>query len=247
MTTPTTSQSQVTSTNQSQPTLIENNDNIDGEVTDLNTQVTNQQQLNNENENEYEDANENDNENARAMGDRANLKPFEYRGSASTLGLRFEQYLELFDMALVVNKITKDEEKKAYLLLNIGEQLYQVYAATKKGDESYTAIREMLQKHLRSKTVVFTEVSVFRRATRLQDETIQEYAIRLRNLAKNCDYGDRTEKEILQQFIMTVGNSEIERKCCLKGLIGAYTRDGHRNRYQLRGPGRQPPRSPQAY
>ena len=52
-------------------------------------------------------------------------------------------------MALVVNKITKDEEKKAYLLLNIGEQLYQVYAATKKGDESYTAIREMLQKHPR--------------------------------------------------------------------------------------------------
>ena len=74
----------------------------------------------------------------------------------------------------------------------------------------------MLQKHLKSKTVVFTEVSVFRRTTRLQDETIQEYAIRLRNLAKNCDYGDRTEKEILQQFIMTVGNSEIERKCCLK-------------------------------
>ena len=37
------------------------------------------------------------------------------------------------DMALVVNKITSDEEKKAYLLLKIGEQLYQVYAATKKG------------------------------------------------------------------------------------------------------------------
>ena len=74
----------------------------------------------------------------------------------------------------------------------------------------------MLQKHLTSKTVVFTEVSVFRRTTRLEDETIQEYAIRLRSLAKNCDFGDRTEKEILQQFIMTVGNMEIERKCCLK-------------------------------
>ena len=109
MTTPTTSQSQeVTLTNQSQPPLI-----------DLNTHVTNQQKLNNENENEFEDAkeNDNDNENASAMGDRVNLKPFEYRGSASTLGLRFEQYLELFDMVLVVNKITNDEEKKAYLLL----------------------------------------------------------------------------------------------------------------------------------
>jgi hypothetical protein len=74
----------------------------------------------------------------------------------------------------------------------------------------------MLQKHLKSKTVVFTEVSVFRRTKRLEDETIQEYAIRLRSLAKNCDFGDRTEKEILQQFIMTVGNLEIERKCCLK-------------------------------
>ncbi len=86
MTTPTTPHShEVTSTNQSQSKLNEKSDKIDGEVTDPNTQVTNQQQLNNENDNEH----------ANAMGD-----------------TEAARHLELFDTALVVNKITNDKEKK---------------------------------------------------------------------------------------------------------------------------------------
>ncbi len=114
MTTPMTPHShEVTSTNQSQSKLNENSDKIDGEVTDPNAQVTNQQQLNNENDNEHEDAN--------AMGD-----------------TEAARHLELFDTALVVNKITNDKEKKAYLLLKIGEQLLPDLRRTQRRATSLT-------------------------------------------------------------------------------------------------------------
>ena len=85
-----------------------------------------------------------------------------YIGSNGTLGQRFEDWLEMFDLYIVANK-TADEKKKAIFLLKIGEELLTVYRSKRKADKSdtYDEIRKMLVDHVKPNTVVFTEVMVF--------------------------------------------------------------------------------------
>ncbi len=52
---------------------------------------------------------------------------------------------------------------------------------------------------------------VFRRASRHEEETANEFVIRLRQLAKNCQFKE-LDAEILQQFVANIGRHYGERK-----------------------------------
>ena len=148
------------------------------------------------------------------MSKQISVKPFIYRGNQATLGQRFEEWLEMFDMAVKVDAI-KPENMKAYLLLNIGYELMAIVRAKRKGlDENYEDTRKLLTDHLKPQVVQFTEVMVFRRARRMKGESSIEFATRLRTLAKYCGFEGSLEKEILQQFVAGIDRPEVERKCC---------------------------------
>lgn len=48
---------------------------------------------------------------------------------------------------------------------------------------------------------------------KLKDETLNEYAMRLRVLAKHCNYGVQMKKEIERQFVVSYGMVEVEKEC----------------------------------
>jgi len=54
----------------------------------------------------------------------------------------------------------------------------------------------------------------FRRAFKNVDETVSDYAMRLRRLATDCKYGTTVEKEIERQFVVGCNMEEVQRKCC---------------------------------
>ena len=75
------------------------------------------------------------------------LSKFVYRGSIATLGQRFEDWLELFDLYLVANKI-HDDLRKAHFLLSIGEELLEVYRSKRKTDKTDTYTEKLTLTHL---------------------------------------------------------------------------------------------------
>ena len=78
----------------------------------------------------------------------------------------------------------KNEQFKAYFLTNIGEELLDVYRSKRKDEKIiYADDRNILVEHTKPKTVVFTERAIFRRARRLEGESANDYATRLRTLA----------------------------------------------------------------
>ena len=147
--------------------------------------------------------------------DKVQLQKFSYRGTTSTLGQRFSDWLEMFDLAVAANGI-KVEQMKAYFLMNIGEDLLDIYRSKRKDEKmAYEDIRNMLVDHIKPKTVVFTERAIFRRAKRHEGEPVNDFATRLRILARYCGYKDaQLEEEILQQFVSGIGNHAVEMKIC---------------------------------
>ena len=70
-----------------------------------------------------------------------------------------------------------------------------------------------MEKALVTKRSEYTEICAFRRAEKMKDETVNEYAMRLRVLAKHCNYGTQMEKEIERQFRVSCGMVEVEKEC----------------------------------
>lgn len=46
-----------------------------------------------------------------------------------------------------------------------------------------------------------------------KNETVSEYAMRLRTAARYCKFEDNLEKEIERKFVVGCGMLEVERKC----------------------------------
>ena len=139
------------------------------------------------------------------------LKHFEYRGDQATLGQRFKEWLEMFDYAVLLNKVNPDMVK-AYFISHIGDDLRSILRSKRKSPEdSYEDARKLLLEHLKPHRVVFTEVHKFRKSRRLEGEAPHEFALRLRGLARHCEFKD-IDGEILQQFVSGYDRYEIERK-----------------------------------
>ena len=119
------------------------------------------------------------------------FEKFVYGRYPSTLGNRFEDWLEKIDLCAHANGIKEsDENIKSIILINIGDELFDVYKSKRKNDKTdkYKDVRAMLSAHVKPKRCEFTEVCVFRRAHRLEGETANEFAMRLRSLAAHCSF-----------------------------------------------------------
>lgn len=97
----------------------------------------------------------------------------------------------------------------------MGEEAFHVYKSLKKHDNSDTLeeIYTFMTNHFVSKRSQFTEAQIFRRAVKEADETIDQYALRLRHLATHCKFSN-VDDEILQQLVAGSGMENFQLKCC---------------------------------
>ena len=130
------------------------------------------------------------------MSDRPSCGTFQYSGDPATLGARWQTWSERWLLYIEATSLTETKQKATYLLL-IGLEAYEIYKSLKKVDNTDTMneIYAFMKAHFLPKRSVFTESCIFRRAHRSADEPVQEYAMRLRQLAAHCNFGPNLEAE----------------------------------------------------
>jgi hypothetical protein len=91
---------------------------------------------------------------------------------------------------------------KPVFLHHIGSEVYVIFKTLRKADntDTYKEAHEKLTSHFISKRSEFAEDQTFRRTTKRSDETVDEFVMRLRHLAKHCKYAD-LDKDILEHFV----------------------------------------------
>jgi hypothetical protein len=83
------------------------------------------------------------------------FEKFVYGCDLSTLGVRFEDWLEKIDLCANANGIKEsDENIKSIILVNIGDELFDVYKSKRKNDKTdkYKDVRAMLSAHVKPKS-----------------------------------------------------------------------------------------------
>ncbi len=116
---------------------------------------------------------------------------------------------------LLPTRLTLTDAKviRATFLTMMGDEVYQIFKSNCVKEDDLATIKEKLKAVLVTKRSEYTEICAFRRAKKHCDETVNDYAIRLRHLAKHCNYGTSLEKEIERQFVVSCGMVEVEKAC----------------------------------
>ena len=118
------------------------------------------------------------------------LAPFTL-GPAESVGPRWERWVARFENYLLAANVTAEARKKAQLLHLAGEDVFEVYLSF--GSPSNLTFQETkarLTAHFLPKRNKEYKVFKFRSSRQSSSETVDDFVMRLRQLAKHCEFAD---------------------------------------------------------
>ena len=128
------------------------------------------------------------------------LQPFSLEPTDSASS-RWERWVRRFDNFLVAKNIDDMDRAKALLLHYAGEDVFDLSEALGVvAADSFTATKKKLTDYFAPKRNTEFEVFTFRQAQQQQNETLDQFHMRLRQLAKHCAFHD-DQREIKSQII----------------------------------------------
>ena len=147
---------------------------------------------------------------------------FDCFGDQGTLGPRWRRWLSAFQLfadgkGLIVNESATSETKqrRRALMLHLAgpdvQQIFETLPSTGSADDFQKAV-DALNTYFVPKTNVAYARHMFRRCVQNPDESVQQFATRLRQLASDCDYGTEKDNQIRDEIIYKVRSDSIRRK-----------------------------------
>ena len=147
-------------------------------------------------------------------GESVSCGRFPFMGDPATLGARWEDWLERWELSVLANSMNDGPKTRATFLLQLGAEATAIWKTKRNTDnDSLDEIKKTMTEYFVPKRSEYSEVCKFRRAMRLEGETVGEYVMRLRSLAQYCKFRE-LDKEIERQLVIGCGILEFERDCC---------------------------------
>lgn len=130
------------------------------------------------------------------------IEPFDVDSAPSTAGTRWTKWVKRLNNLFIVNKTTDAREKRACLLHYAGESVFDIFEnLPDTGDEKdYDAAVNALNSHFSPSKNIDYEVLMFRDCSQMEEESLDQFYIRLRKMAQSCDFQDK-DRELKSQII----------------------------------------------
>lgn len=156
------------------------------------------------------------------------LEVFDVEKDAQTLKHAWEEWLEAFELVLESKNVLGQREKFVLLMTRGGKALRQIHKNQTPSEDEVTEVKPprlvlpeydnaiaRLDKYFGSKINVRMELDQFRSMKQSKNEDFSHFLLRLRAQANRCNFGIRTEDEILLQvtqgaFDVKVRNKRID-------------------------------------
>lgn len=111
------------------------------------------------------------------------------------------------DNVFIVNDITSDDKKRAYLITSLCDDTYKLLASLsvpKQPDElKFSELIVLLEKHFKPAISYFASRRKFYYAKQGHEESVREFAARLRSLAGECGFKS-SELELLSVISLSL-------------------------------------------
>ncbi|XP_039306772.1 uncharacterized protein K02A2.6-like [Solenopsis invicta] len=136
------------------------------------------------------------------------FKISEYRSSD---GATVEDYFKRFEWALKLSKIA-EEHWANFARVHMGTELNQalkfLVSPRSPEDLTFEQIRDTLKNHIDRAKNKFAESIRFRKICQQKDETVASFALRLRQGAVHCEYGEFLDRMLIEQLLHGLESSD---------------------------------------
>ena len=128
----------------------------------------------------------------------------------------WKSYIERLEFFFEANDVTENTRKRAVLLTICGPEMYKLITnllmpSTPK-ETSYENIVKAVEKHLQPTVSVALQRYKFNQTVRRPNESISAYINYLRQLAKDCNFGNSLEDMLRDRLVCGVNNEHIQKR-----------------------------------
>jgi hypothetical protein len=138
------------------------------------------------------------------------FRPFDVNCGPNSVGCEWKIWLRSFQLYAdgkgLIIEAGKDENKvqrRGFLLHCAGSDVQDIFDVLPGAGsaEEYEKAEEALTRHFVTHANVTYQRHMFREMAQNENETIDQFAVRLRRKAQQCNYGDQLESQIRDQII----------------------------------------------
>lgn len=142
------------------------------------------------------------------------VPPFDPDSDQGTLSKRWTRWLlklENFFLAANIAGRQADTRKRALLLHFAGDRVHDIFLTLDQPAEDYEGAKTQLSAHFDPPKNTAIEAVNFRNCHQRPDETLDQWHVRLIELAKHCDFND-IDKEITLQIICHCNSTRLRNR-----------------------------------
>ncbi|XP_077557683.1 uncharacterized protein LOC144172964 [Haemaphysalis longicornis] len=126
----------------------------------------------------------------------------------------FYSYLERFELFIIANDV-KPESVLPVFLAAIGAGAYEVLKSLVVPDapanKTFAEVKQLLQAHYSPSSSVIAERCKFHRRVQQEQESVEDFIVELKHLARKCDFGEFLNDAFRHRFVAGVRNEDTQR------------------------------------
>ena len=149
----------------------------------------------------------------RVVTETRNLRtqPFAIPDEMNAVGKAWQEWLEGIEREFRFFKISEAVDKKDAMIIYGGNEIARLEKSLPDPEtgDAYTKLRTKLNGHFTPKKNKHHARYLFLKMRPHVGETISAYAARLREKAKECEFGDTFDERILEHIIQTIDNKKL--------------------------------------
>ena len=141
------------------------------------------------------------------------IPQFDSRGDPTQLGVKWVKWRRAFELYVKAKAITDVGQKRALLLHVAGPDVQEVFFTMETDvvgeDDDYEMAMQALTSYFTPKTNIPFERHVFRQARQTEQESVDQFCTRLRQLAITCDFAAEVENMIRDQVVESCNSHSL--------------------------------------
>ena len=123
-------------------------------------------------------------------------------GEKTSLAQKWDQYVKRFDYYIKASGVTRDEQKRALLLHVSGEEVQNLFETLTDTGTTYAQSIDKLNEYFAPKKNVAFERHVFRQSKQEEDETVDNFIVRLSKLSISCDFSELQKEDMIRNKVV---------------------------------------------
>ncbi|XP_077554845.1 uncharacterized protein LOC144169516 [Haemaphysalis longicornis] len=126
----------------------------------------------------------------------------------------FDSYLERFELFIIANDVIQEKVLPVFLTA-IGAEAYEVLRSLVVPDapanKTFAEGKQLLQAHYRPSSLVIAERGKFNRRVQHEQESVEDFIVELKHLARKCDFGEFLNDALRDRLVAGVRNEDTQR------------------------------------